>query len=140
MDIQENKKFGNIVKGFPDDFQEIFEDYIDNYGTYEGTYEYMKGYCKANYNFDLDRAKMEFFCQTVYHMNFKETFLYISGFTNGCLRKAIVNLAKDGNSKALDIASEHFMKLGQDQAKANARITINAVVPVEKVGGNSEEK
>ena len=31
-------KFGNIVKGFPDDFQEVFEDYIDNYGTYEGTY------------------------------------------------------------------------------------------------------
>ena len=73
-------------------------------------------------------------------MDYKATFAYIAGFTNGCLRKAIVNLAKDGNSKALDIASEHFMKLGQDQAKANARITINAVVPVEKVGGNSEEK
>lgn len=124
----------------PEDFQEVFEDYIDNYGTYEGTFEYMKGYCKANYDLDLDRRSLDYFCQKVYNMDYKATFAYLAGFTNGCLRKAIVNLAKDGNSKALDIASEHFMKLGQDQAKANARITINAVVPVEKVGGNNEEK
>jgi hypothetical protein len=128
------------VNGFPDDFQEVFEDYIDNYGTFDGTFEYMKGHCKATANMDLTRQNLDYFCQKVYNMDYKATFLYISGFTNGCLRKAIVNLAKDGNSKALDIASEHFMKLGQDQTKANARITINAVVPVEKVGGNNEEK
>ena len=133
-------KFGNIVKGFPDDFQEIFEDYIDNYGTYEGTYEYMKGYCKANYDMELTRGNLDYFCQKVYNMDYKATFAYIAGFTNSCLRKAIVNLAKDGNSKALDIASEHFMKLGQDQAKANARITINAVVPVDRNEGSSNDK
>ena len=138
--LEEKNNFGNIVKGFPDDFQEVFEDYIDNYGTAEGTFEYMKGYCKANYDVDLERRELDYFCQKVYNMDYKATFMYLANFTNGCLRKAIVNLAKDGNSKALDIASEHFMKLGQDQAKANARITINAVVPVEKVGGNSEEK
>lgn len=124
---------------FPDDFKQVMEDYIDNYGTYEGTIEYLKGYCLDKANFNMYHADLDNFCRANYNMDFKATFAYLNGFTNGCLRKAITNLAKDGNTKALDIAAQHFMKLGQDQTKANARIIINAVVPIEKDGDGSEE-
>ena len=115
-----------VVDGFPDDFQETLEDLIDCFTPFDN----ILGIMKIQYGFD--RTNLDFFCKSVYQMDFKAAYGFLLNKSDMYMRKAITNLAKDGNTKALDIASEHFMKLGQDQAKANARITINAVVPVER--------
>ena len=138
--MSDNPTYEEVLSQFPDGFKEEFEDFIDNYGTYDGTFQYMKGWCMIQKRMVLSWQLLDDFCNATYGMPYKETFLHIHGYSDGCLRKAITNLAKDGNSKALDIASEYFMKLGQDQAKANAKITINAVIPLDNKEENDNAK
>jgi hypothetical protein len=44
-------------------------------------------------------------------------------------RKAFTQLAKSGNNTAIKTVGEHFMKLGQDQAKREAIVPILTVMP-----------
>ena len=70
-------------------------------------------------------------------MNFKDTYHYLFQKADMYCRKAFTNLAKQGNKSAMAIVAEHFMKLGQDQTKANAKITINASIPLTGEGNGS---
>ena len=70
-------------------------------------------------------------------MNLKESYVYLISKADNYMRKAITELSKMGNTKALDISATHFMKLGQDEAKTNAKITINATIPLTNKGNGS---
>lgn len=113
------------VDGFPKDFMNTFEDYIDCFTPLDNIIKI----CKID--FGLEQRDLDNFCNIVYNMNLKESYVYLLSKADNYMRKAITELSKLGNSKALDISATHFMKLGQEEAKNNARITINATIPLE---------
>lgn len=68
---------------------------------------------------DLDR-----FCQVVYGMKFSEAYNILSGITDMYMRKSFKVHSNLGNSTAMKIVSEHFMKLKEDEDKGNINITV----------------
>ena len=119
------------VPGYPDDFMETFEDYIDCFTPLENIVKI----CKIE--FGMEYRDLDNFCNVVYNMNLKESYVYLLSKADNYMRKAITELSKMGNTKALDISATHFMKLGQDEAKANAKITINATIPLTNKGNGN---
>ena len=72
-----------------------------------------------------DIKTLDIFCNTVYKMNFKETYKVLSGITDMLCRGTIKNLAKSGNNTALNIMAKHFMNLRDENN--SSPITINFV-------------
>ena len=101
------------VKGFDFDV-DMFENLIDNFVPEENIPVILR--CTKA---DLDR-----FCNVVYHMNYAETYKVLSGVTDMFMRKAIKGLAQEGNQTALKLASEHFMKLKEEEDNNNINITV----------------
>lgn len=120
-----------VVDGFPPEFQEYLEDLIDSFVPLDSIPKIIK------VEFDIDYRGIDYFCMKVYNMNFKDTYHYLFQKADMYCRKAFTNLAKQGNKSAMAIVAEHFMKLGQDQTKANAKITINASIPLTGEGNGS---
>lgn len=73
---------------------------------------------KCSYS-DLDR-----FCNTVYHLNYSETYNLLSGITDAYMRSTFKGLASNGNNTAMSIVAKHFMKLEDDEQKASINLTI----------------
>lgn len=119
------------VDGFPEEFQEYFEDLIDSFVPLDSIPKIIK------VEFDKDYRDIDYFCMKVYNMNFKDTYHYLFQKADMYCRKAFTNLAKQGNKSAMAIVAEHFMKLGQDQTRANAKITINASIPLTNEGNGN---
>ena len=119
------------VDGFPVEFQEYIEDLIDSFVPLDNIPKIVK------IEFGKDITDLDYFCSKVYNMNFKDTYHYLFQKADMYCRKAFTNLAKQGNKSAMAIVAEHFMKLGQDENRANAKITINATIPVTNKGNGS---
>lgn len=120
-----------VVNGFPEEFQEYLEDLIDSFVPLDSIPKIIK------IEYDIDYGGIDYFCKKVYNMDFKDTYHYLFQKADMYCRKAFTNLAKQGNKSAMAIVAEHFMKLGQDEARANAKITINATIPVTNKGNGS---
>ena len=120
-----------VIDGFPEEFQEYLEDLIDSFVPLDSIPKIIK------IEFDKEYSDIDYFCMKVYNMNFKDTYHYLFQKADMYCRKAFTNLAKQGNKSAMAIVAEHFMKLGQDEAKANAKITINATIPLTNKGNGS---
>ena len=119
------------VDGFPDEFQEYLEDLIDSFVPIDNIPKIIK------IEFGKEYRDIDYFCKKVYNMDFKDTYHYLFQKADMYCRKAFTNLAKQGNKSAMAIVAEHFMKLGQDENRANAKITINATIPVTNKGNGS---
>ena len=120
-----------VVNGFPEEFQEYLEDLIDSFVPLDSIPKIIK------IEYDKDYSDIDYFCKKVYNMDFKDTYHYLFQKADMYCRKAFTNLAKQGNKSAMAIVAEHFMKLGQDEARANAKITINASIPLTDKGNGS---
>lgn len=70
------------------------------------------------------RYQLDRFCQIVYKMDFDTTYTFLSGLTTAIMRKTFSNLAASGNTTALNLTAEHFMKLksSQNDKAVNIRI------------------
>ena len=119
------------VDGFPEEFQEYLEDLIDSFVPLDNIPKIIK------IEFGKEYRDIDYFCKKVYNMDFKDTYHYLFQKADMYCRKAFTNLAKQGNKSAMAIVAEHFMKLGQDENRANAKITINATIPVTNKGNGS---
>ena len=120
-----------VIDGFPPEFQEYLEDLIDSFVPLDSIPKIIK------VEFDIDYGGIDYFCKKVYNMDFKDTYHYLFQKADMYCRKAFTNLAKQGNKSAMAIVAEHFMKLGQDENRANAKITINATIPLTNKGNGS---
>lgn len=120
--MDEIKSYAEIVKHTRKNFQpkgfdfdvNTFENLIDNYVPEENIPVILR--CNLG---TLDK-----FCKIVYKMDFKQTYRFLMGITDMCMRKTIKGLAGLGNTTALKIAQEHFMKLKSDDGGSNVNITI----------------
>lgn len=67
--------------------------------------------------------QLDYFCNKIYHMNYKETYYKLHNIEMALTRRAIDGLSKQGNSTALNILSKHFMEL-EDNNQQDVHITI----------------
>lgn len=103
----------------------LFEDLIDNFTPEEDIPIVLR----------VNKTELDFWCNKVYNVPFHEAYVFLSKMALFYCRKAFTNLSKSGNNTAIKTVGEHFMKLGQDQAKKESIIPILTVMPTS--GGDS---
>lgn len=68
---------------------------------------------------ELDR-----FCSSIYGMDFDQTYRVLSGITDAYMKTTFKNLASYGNATAMNIVSEHLMKLKRAEEDKSINIRI----------------
>lgn len=107
------------IEGFSFDSY-TFEDLIDNFTPEEDIPLVLR----------CDKSDLDYWCMKVYNVPYHEAYVFLSKMGLFYCRKAFTQLAKSGNNTAIKTVGEHFMKLGQDQAKREAVVPILTVMPV----------
>lgn len=108
-----------VIEGFAFDSY-TFEDLIDNFTPEEDIPLVLR----------VDKSDLDYWCMKVYNVPYHEAYVFLSKMGLFYCRKAFTQLAKSGNNTAIKTVGEHFMKLGQDQARKEAIVPILTVMPV----------
>ena len=111
------------IEGFNFDSY-TFEDLIDNFTPEEDIPLVLR----------CDKSDLDYWCMKVYNVPYHEAYVFLSKMGLFYCRKAFTQLAKSGNNTAIKTVGEHFMKLGQDQARKEAIVPILTVMPTGGVG------
>lgn len=119
--MDEVKSYADIIKstrknfhpeGFPFDVN-TFENVIDAYTPED----------QVPVVLNCSLSTLNAFCNIVYKMPFTQTYRFLSGITDMYMRRSIKGLASSGNTTALNIAREHFLKLNSEQDSHNVSVT-----------------
>ena len=113
-----------VVDGFAFDSY-TFEDLIDNFTPEEDIPLVLR----------VNKSQLDYWCMQVYNVPYHEAYVFLSKMGLFYCRKAFTQLAKSGNNTAIKTVGEHFMKLGQEQARKEAIVPILTVMPS---GGTSD--
>lgn len=84
--------------------------------------------------FNCDLNTLNKFCSENYNALFRDVYNNLRSVAMLEGRKALTTLAKIGNGKAIDILSNCFMKLDQDDKNKALRIVVSASVPKKEEG------
>lgn len=114
-----------VVPGYPADFQNTFEDLIDCFTPMDD----IPPICEHAYG--VPRDKLEKFCNIVYGMNFKESFVFLHKMSLMYYRKALTNLAKVGNKTAMSTVTDYMAELSNTSRANSLKISISGYVPRE---------
>lgn len=110
------------LEGFDFDM-DMFENLIDNFTPMEDIPLLL----------NVSKANLDYFCMRLYGCNFSETYDILSRRALYYDRLAFNNLAKSGNTAAINVVAKYFMKLDeQDKAKALKIEVVNSIPNLRK--------
>ncbi len=108
------------VNGF-DFTRDDFENLIDNFTDQDSIMRILR----------VSHDDLDVFCNAIYNMNFKETYIVLYEKAQLYFRTAMISLSKAGNPSAIKVATEYYLKLGNN-SNPDDKITFVGFMPLEK--------